>query len=55
VPWFGYPLGYWPERWDKATKLTIAGRYLETGDALRSMRAKSSYYKTGIVESPDGE
>jgi 4-hydroxy-3-polyprenylbenzoate decarboxylase len=53
VPWFGYPLGYWPESWDKATKLTLAGRYLETGEALRSLRTKSSYYETGIVEPPD--
>ena len=55
VPWFGYPLGYWPESWDKATKLTLAGRYLETGEALRSMRTKSAYYETGIVEPPDGK
>jgi 4-hydroxy-3-polyprenylbenzoate decarboxylase len=41
VPWFGYPLGYWPESWDKATKLTSAGRYLESGKALGTMRTKS--------------
>jgi UbiD family decarboxylase len=55
VPWFGYPLGYWPESWDKATKLTLEGRYLETGETLKSQRTKSSYYDTGKVEPPDGQ
>ena len=52
VPWFGYELGYWPDSWDKATKLTLEGRYLETGETLKSQRTKSSYYDTGIVGPP---
>jgi 3-polyprenyl-4-hydroxybenzoate decarboxylase len=55
VPWFGYTLGYWPESWDKATKLTLEGRYLETGETLKSQRTKSSYYDTGKVEPPEGD
>ena len=55
VPWFGYPLGHWPESWDKAAKLTLAGRYLESGKALETMRTKSSYYETGIVEPPEAK
>jgi UbiD family decarboxylase len=52
VPWFGYDLGYWPDSWDKATKLTLEGRYLETGETLKSQRTMSSYYDTGKVEPP---
>jgi UbiD family decarboxylase len=52
VPWFGYELGYWPDSWDKATKLTLEGRYLETGETLKSQRTMSSYYDTGKVVPP---
>lgn len=53
VPWFGYELGFWPQSWDQATKLTSAGRYLETGKALGRPRTKASYYETGKVEPPE--
>ncbi len=55
VPWFGYELGFWPESWDRATKLTTAGRYLEVGSELRALRTKASYCDTGIVEAPEKE
>ncbi len=55
APWFGYQLGYWPDSWDKATKLTSQGRYLESGEDFRKLRTKSSYYETGIVVPPDEE
>jgi UbiD family decarboxylase len=55
APWFGYELGYWPDSWEKATKLTLEGRYLETGETMKSQRTKSSYYDTGKVEAPDGD
>jgi UbiD family decarboxylase len=55
VPWFGYQLGYWPDSWEQATQMTLQGRYLETGEALKSQRTRSSYYDTGIVEPPDGD
>jgi 4-hydroxy-3-polyprenylbenzoate decarboxylase len=54
-PWFGYDLGYWPESWDKATKLAEAGRYLETGKEFRALRTKASYFETGIIEPPEAE
>ncbi|HUH70358.1 MAG TPA: UbiD family decarboxylase [Mycobacterium sp.] len=54
-PWFGYPLGYWPESWDRATKAAVAGRYLETGQEFAALRTKSSYFETGTVEPPDAE
>lgn len=43
-PWFGYDLGFWPESWDRATRLATAGRYLETGEEFRSSRTDSSYF-----------
>jgi len=52
VPWSGYELGYWSDSWDKATKLTLEGRYLETGETLKLRRTMSSYYDTGRVEPP---
>ena len=55
APWFGYQLGYWPDSWDKATKLTSQGRYLEPGEDFRKLRTKASYFETGIVDPPDEE
>lgn len=55
TPWFGYELGYWPGSWDRATKLTSAGRYLESGEDFRTLRAEASYYETGVVKPPQGE
>ena len=55
VPWFGYELGYWPDDWDEATKLTLQGRYLETGEKMKSVRTKSSYFDTGKIEPPDDD
>ena len=55
APWFGYQLGYWPDSWDKATRLTSQGRYLESGEDFRKLRTKASYYETGIVVPPDEE
>jgi hypothetical protein len=36
TPWFGYHLGYGPDSWDRATRLTTAGRYLESGHDFRA-------------------
>jgi 4-hydroxy-3-polyprenylbenzoate decarboxylase len=55
VPWFGYELGYWPEDWDEATKLTLQGRYLETGEKMKAQRTKSSYFDTGKIEAPNDD
>ena len=55
TPWFGYQLGYWPDSWDKATKLTTEGRYLESGEDFRKLRTTASYYETGIVVPLEGE
>ena len=53
TPWYGYQLGYWPESWDEASRLTVEGRYLETGEAFRKLRTKVSYLETGVVDPPD--
>jgi 4-hydroxy-3-polyprenylbenzoate decarboxylase len=55
VPWFGYELGYWPDDWDEATKLTLQGRYLETGEKMKAQRTKSSYFDTGKIEAPNDD
>ena len=53
TPWFGYELGYWPDNWAKATRLTSAGRYLGSGKDFRALRTEASYYETGVVKPPE--
>jgi hypothetical protein len=37
-PWYGYPLGPWPEECDRDAAAAINGRYLETGEKRKSTR-----------------
>ena len=45
----------WIDDWDEATKLTLQGRYLETGEKMKSQRTKASYFDTGKIEKPDDD
>jgi len=51
APWYGYELGFWPKEWDEATRLTTQGRYLETGEKMKSQRTDASYMETGKVKT----
>jgi len=39
-PWYGYPLGHWPEEYEVEAQLAINGKYLETGEKLANQRLK---------------
>jgi UbiD family decarboxylase len=52
VPWHGYELGYWPERWARAAQRAVDGQYLYTGKEYKSLRTRSSHFDDGVARQP---
>ena len=40
VPWFGYPLGYWPDEYQEASEYALRGEVLKLGDRAKARRKK---------------
>jgi UbiD family decarboxylase len=48
APWFGYPLGEWPDELEQAAQLAVQGDYFKTGEELAKRRRKDVAMNTEV-------
>jgi UbiD family decarboxylase len=48
TPWFGYPLGEWPDELEQAAQLAVQGDYFKTGEELAKRRRKDVAMNTEV-------
>ena len=53
VPWHGYSLGNWMDRWDEMADRAVAGDYMETGRRSFQMRRKDVSPATSVRKMLD--
>jgi len=55
APWYGYSLGNWSDKWEKAAKRAVAGDYQENGRISEQRQRKDLHPETPVDQAPDEE